>query len=273
MNPLLAVTQMTSTNDEQQNYDAAKILVEKAALKGAKLICLPENFAFLGENNEESRLHAMPLNSQKLRSYVELAKKYHIWLSLGGFLEKSESDSQFFNTHIIVDNTGQVKAIYRKIHLFSTDITNRLSLDESKLVNSGNQISVVHSPVGILGLSVCYDLRFSGLYWSLLKKNAQVMLIPAAFTSTTGKAHWEILLRARAIETQSYVVAAAQIGIHNKNRRTHGHAMIVDPWGTIIAQCGEEMGLAFAEIDLQYLATIRQRIPVQKHHRPDIYNT
>jgi deaminated glutathione amidase len=268
--PMLAVVQMTATEDISYNFDVCQSLIQKAARFSAKLVCLPENFAFIGENSNRNKEIAEPLQGELLKSYCLLAKKNQVWLSLGGFLEKSVSQ-QIFNTHVIVDNTGEIKATYRKVHLFSIDISNNALLDESKTITSGEELVAVQSPVGLLGLSICYDLRFSALYRTLANIGSQIMLVPAAFTSTTGKAHWETLLRARAIESQSYVAAAAQTGIHNAKRASHGHAMIVDPWGTIVGQCSEGASIALAPIDLDYLAAVRRRIPVLKHQRVDVY--
>ncbi len=267
---MLAALQMTSTENLAHNYDVCQSLIQKAARLGAKLVCLPENFSFLGEDSQQNKQIAEQPKGELLQSYCALAKKNQVWLSLGGFLEISPSQ-QIFNTHIIVDDTGDIKASYRKVHLFSLDMASSSALDESKTITSGDELVVARSPLGILGLSICYDLRFSALYLALANQGAQIMLVPAAFTSTTGKAHWEILLRARAIETQAYVAAAAQTGVHSGKRSSHGHAMIVDPWGNIVAQCSEGDGIALAPIDLDYLAAIRKRIPIFKHQRPDVY--
>lgn len=271
MKKLVAIAQMTSTDNVNKNLLTCEELTKQAALRSAKLLCFPENFAFLGDDCKQSLSKACSLDGSMLKPYLELAAKYKIYLSLGGFLEKCDKDGKTYNTHLIINDQGKVIAVYRKIHLFSLNVESENVLNESKIATSGNEITTVDSPVGILGLSICYDLRFSGLYWSLIKKDAQVLLIPAAFIETTGKAHWEILLRARAIETQSYVVAAAQSGTHNAKRSSYGHAMIVDPWGNIIAQCSEGTGIACAEINLEYLAQVRKRIPVFKDQRPDIY--
>ena len=271
MKKLVAVAQMTSTDDLKKNLKTCQDLTKQAALRGASLISFPENFAFLGDDHKQSLAQACFVNEDLITPYFELAAKYKMFLSLGGFLEKCESTDKTYNTHLIINQSGEICATYRKIHLFSLSVDNASILDESKIATAGSKIITIQSPVGILGLSICYDLRFSGLYWSLVNNKAQVLLIPAAFMETTGKAHWEILLRARAIETQSYVVAAAQCGRHNAKRKSYGHAMIVDPWGNIIAQCSEGTGIACAEIDLDYLNQVRKRIPVFKDQRPDIY--
>ncbi len=270
MKHMLVALQMTATDDINHNYHVCKDLIEKAALLGAKLIALPENFAFLGESAAQNKKIAEPLHGEIFQSYCNLAKEYRIWLSLGGFCEKGD-DGRIFNTHVIVDDAGQIKATYRKVHLFSLDMPTSSLLDESKTISSGEELVIAKSPVGRLGLSICYDLRFSGLYAALANQGAEVILVPSAFTSVTGKAHWEILLRARAIETQCYVVAPAQTGIHNSSRESHGHAMIVDPWGTIVSQCSEGSDIAIASVDLDYLAAVRKRMPILKHQRPDVY--
>lgn len=248
MKPILAVSQLTSTDNAEQNFTLCHALVKEACARGVSLLSFPENFAFLSDKSS-------PLGDDWLKRYCDLAKQYDIWLSLGGFLERDSE--HIYNTHLVVNDKGEITARYHKIHLFSMG-----KLDESKTITAGNNIISTSSPVGELGLSVCYDLRFPELYTSLMRMGAQVLLVPAAFTTTTGKAHWEVLLRARAIENQCYVAAAAQVGVHYPSRKTHGHAMIVDPWGCVVAQCGESMGIACVEIDLEYLAQVRVRIPM-----------
>lgn len=271
MTNLIAVAQMTSTDHVEKNLQTCALLAEDAKARGTTLLCLPENFAYLPAQSEENLKIAEPLDGPLLKQYRNLAKKHQLWLSLGGFQETSPKPSSIFNTHVVVDPAGEIKAAYRKIHLFSLDIPKQPTFDESLTVTPGSQMVLAPSPLGSLGLSICYDLRFGELYQKLTQAGAQVLLVPAAFTDTTGKDHWEVLLRARAIENQCYVVAAAQTGTHHPARRTHGHGMIVDPWGTPIAQCSQGTQIACAEIDLSYLNRIRSQMPVLKHRRPEIY--
>ncbi|MDA0366520.1 MAG: carbon-nitrogen hydrolase family protein [Chloroflexi bacterium] len=268
---LLAVAQMCSTEDCESNFTTCAKLVARAKSRGAALVALPENFAYLAEEDGSAAKVMVPLDDDWPRRYFALAREHGIWICFGGFPERGPDETHAFNAHIVVDDRGAVRDVYRKLHLFDIDLTGGPSLRESKAIAAGDQMVVTGSPVGQLGLSVCYDLRFPELYVSLTQRGAQVLLIPAAFTATTGKAHWEVLLRARAIETQTFVAAAAQWGRHNARRHSHGHAMIIDPWGAILAQCGEGEGLAVAEVDLDYLRDVRRRLPVFDHRRRDVY--
>lgn len=267
----IAVAQMTSTHDVEANFEACRGLVAKAADRGARLVSLPENFAFLGEKDGDVRGFKRPLESELVQRYRALAVEHRVWLSLGGFAESGPDDEHAYNAHLLVDEQGELRAVYRKLHLFDVDLPDGTQLRESNGIAPGNELVVADSPVGKLGLSICYDLRFPELYLSLTKRGAEVLLIPAAFTAPTGKAHWEPLLRARAIENECYVAAAAQFGRHNARRESHGHAMIVDPWGAVIARCSDGTGVAVADVEPDYLAKVRARIPVMRHRRPEVY--
>lgn len=267
----IAVGQMTATDNIDANFKICEALVKEAKEKGAYLLSLPENFAFFAGDDDASLKIAEPLDGPLLARYRKLAKQYKLWLSLGGFQEQCD-EHRYYNTHLIIDDAGDIQATYRKLHLFQLNNTNGgPRYDEAKTVAPGDKLVVTPSPVGMLGLSICYDLRFAEMYIAMAQQGAEIMLIPAAFTYTTGADHWEILLRARAIESQIYVVAAAQIGTHHPHRQTWGHAMIVDPWGSIIAQCSQSQGIATADIDLAYLADVRRRMNVLSHRRSGIY--
>ncbi len=173
----------------------------------------------------------------------------------------------------MINAKGELVDVYRKIHPFDVDIPGGPRLLESKATIGGQKLVVSDTPIGQVGLTICYDLRFAEQYLALTKLGAQVMLVPAAFTLPTGKEHWEALLRARAIETQCYVAAAAQRGTHNSRRESYGHAMIIDPWGSVVAQCTDREDIAVAEIDLDYVASVRTRMPVFEHRHPSIYGT
>jgi predicted amidohydrolase len=265
----LAVTQMTATNDVEKNWQVCRKLVRRAADRGAELVTLPECFAFIGENFDETLAFMRPLDDELIQRYRKLARDTCIWISLGGF--QQHAGDKAANSHIVIDDDGDIRAVYRKIHLFDVDIPGGPKLTESQVTEGGDELVVVDSPVGKLGLCVCYDLRFAEQYVALRKMGAEVILNPAAFTATTGKAHWEVLLRARAIETQCYVAAAAQWGRHNQKRNSHGEAMIVDPWGSVVGRCGEGTGLSVVELDPEYLRDVRQRMPVMEHRRPRVY--
>ena len=270
-NPLMAVCQMTASNRPAENLEIVSELVEQASRQCASLLVLPECFAFMGEKDREVLGIAEDLDGPLLRGFTRLAKDHGLWVAFGGFPEKGPDQDHCYNTHVLVDDSGTIQATYRKIHLFDVDIPGGPRLLESNGTAPGKHIVTAESPVGKLGLTICYDLRFSELYLALAKLGAEVLLAPAAFTLTTGKEHWEVLLRARAIEAQCYVAAAAQRGRHNDRRHSYGHAMIVDPWGSVVAQVPDKTGVALAEVDLAHLKSVRERMPVMKHRRPDIY--
>jgi deaminated glutathione amidase len=270
MKILVAVAQMTSTANKDSNLNKSEHLIKNAAKLGVKFLSLPENFAFLGDDAVKA---AEDIDGESIPRLKKCAKKYGIWLSLGGFQEKIPGlKDKIYNSHIIINDHGEVVAKYHKIHLFSANISDNI-YDETSSVLPGDKAICLITPFFTLGLSICYDIRFSSLYSILRDNGAEVLLVPAAFTEVTGKSHWEVLLRARAIETQCYVMAAAQIGNHNGNRKTHGHAMIVDPWGCVVAQCGEASDLAMAEIDMAFLNNVRTKMPVWEHRRTFYYDS
>ncbi|ESQ38712.1 hypothetical protein EUTSA_v10028848mg [Eutrema salsugineum] len=232
----VAAAQMTSVNDLMANFATCSRLVQEAASAGAKLICFPENFSYMGEKSGDSVQIAEALDGPVMQRYCSLARDSNIWLSLGGFQERFD-DTHLCNTHVVIDAAGMIQKTYQKMHLFDVDVPGGSSYKESSFTVPGTKIVSVESPIGCLGLTVCYDLRFPKIYQQLrFDQNAQVLLVPSAFTTVTGEAHWEILLRARAIETQCYVIAAAQAGKHNEKRESYGDTLIIDPWGTVIGR-------------------------------------
>lgn len=265
MKTLVAVAQMTATDDRTKNLTIIESLIERAALLGAKFLSLPENFAFMAPDSGPGR--AEELTGPTLTKLRALAVRHHIWLSLGGFQEKIAGENKIYNTHVVLDPGGSMVAKYRKIHLFSVCLPTGAVYEEHLSVKAGQEVVAFSCPYFTGGLSICYDLRFSELFWALRERGAELIFVPAAFTETTGKAHWEVLLRARAIETQSYIAAAAQIGENSAGRFTYGHAMIVDPWGVVLAQCGAANDLAMAEIDTDYCARLRRGMPFSEHRR------
>ncbi|PON91518.1 Carbon-nitrogen hydrolase [Trema orientale] len=286
----VAAAQMTSGNDLASNFATCSRLVKfvgcvdsfdkmgiefehekEAASAGAKLVCFPEDFAFVGAKDEDRLRIAEPLNGPIMQQYCSLARESSIWLSLGGFREKGPDDKHLYNTHVVIDDAGNIKSTYRKIHLFDVDIPGQSSYKESDTTVAGENIVAVESPIGQLGLTVCYDVRFPELYQQLrFQHEAQILLVPAAFTVVTGQAHWESLLRARAIETQCYVIAAAQTGRHNDERQSYGKTIIIDPWGTIVSRLPDRLstGITVADIDFSLLDSIRTRMPISKHRKP-----
>ncbi|XP_023345807.1 nitrilase and fragile histidine triad fusion protein NitFhit isoform X2 [Eurytemora carolleeae] len=247
----VAVCQMTSTNDLQANYEQASGLVEKAAARGVKMVFLPEAFDFIGESGAESLKLAQSLTGDTLRQFQDLAEKNKVWISLGGFHQKD--GDKMLNTHILVDSEGGLVETYDKAHLFDVEIPGKIRLKESDYVNPGKLApKPVPTPIGSLGLGICYDIRFPELSSGLRAQGAEILTYPSAFTVPTGMAHWKPLLQARAIENQCYVIAAAQTGQHNVKRSSYGHAMILDPWGTVLAEC-------------------RTNMPVNQHRRSDLF--
>nr|XP_023030185.1 nitrilase and fragile histidine triad fusion protein NitFhit [Leptinotarsa decemlineata] len=276
----VAVCQFTATNDKSENLTTVQNLVSDAVREKARMVFLPEASDYMASDKNESKSLSESLDGPLMKAYKEIAAQNKIWLSIGGFHEKID-DNTIYNSHIIIDDVGEIKTIYRKVHLFDVTIPEKkIFLRESDINVSGSQIlPPIDTPAGALGLAICYDLRFPELSTLQTKLGANILTYPSAFTSSTGRAHWEVLLRARAIENQCYVIAAAQYGRHNKKRVSYGHAMIVDPWGNIKAECpkySEEMetnqSIAFAEIDCEYMNKIRQEMPVQQHRRNDLYN-
>jgi len=270
-----AVCQMTTTHDVKENINQADSLIKGAAKMGADMVFLPEAFDFIGRNSRETLELAQTIEGNTIRTFQDLAVENKVWLSLGGFHQKiCEEDTKLCNSHVIISNCGHLVQTYHKTHLFDVEIPGKFRLKESDYVSAGMKISPpVDTPLGKLGLSICYDLRFPELNISLRKQGAQILTYPSAFTIPTGMAHWKPLLQARAIESQCYVVAAAQTGRHNDKRSSYGHAMIVDPWGTVVAECREGINFALAEIDLQYLNKIRRDMPVMEQRRPDLYGS
>ncbi|GLC72751.1 hypothetical protein PLESTF_001289500 [Pleodorina starrii] len=263
----IAVGQMTATGDQAANFATCERLA-KAAAAGCRMLFLPECFSFIGESQPESVAAAQPLDGPLMGQYRQLARSVGLWMSLGGFQEVGPDPQHIYNTHVVLDSSGELVAQYRKIHLFDVDVPNGPILMESRSTAPGNEAVVVDTPAGRLGLTTCYDLRFPELFAHLTwERGAQILAVPSAFTVVTGAAHWEVLLRARAIECQSYVVAAAQAGRHNTKRESYGDALIVDPWGTVVARLTDPRvtGIAVAEVDPALLARTRERMPCQLH--------
>ncbi len=273
----VAAIQMTSTDDIAVNLAAASRLVQDAAAQGAQLVGLPENFAFLGSDRDHRLAIAEPLAAMQdasgsfpgpiLGAMMALARQVQAHLLLGGFPERGRVPTQIRNTAVLLAPDGEIAALYRKIHLFDVDLPGGTRFRESEAVEAGDDVVVAPFPWGGLGLSICYDLRFPELYRRQAAAGARVLTVPSAFTAETGKDHWHVLLRARAIENQAYVLAPAQFGLHGGQRRSYGHALIVDPWGTVLAECGDHPGAALADLDFAYQDDVRARLPCLAHRR------
>ncbi|XP_059805874.1 deaminated glutathione amidase isoform X2 [Hypanus sabinus] len=274
---LIGVGQMTASADKEHNFQQCQELVKIGAARGVHMLFLPEAFDYITPSTEETLHLAEGLDGELIERYRQLARESRLWLSLGGFHERGphwDQDRRVYNTHLLLDDSGQTVGLYRKTHLFDVDLPGQVSLKESSFTIPGPQIELpVTTPIGKIGLAICYDLRFPEISRTLADAGAEILTFPSAFTLTTGMAHWETLLRSRAIETQCYVVAAAQTGRHNDRRLSFGHSMVVDPWGCVLAQCGQGLGLCCAEIDLDYLQQVRQQMPVTQHRRCDLYGS
>jgi len=271
---LVAAAQMSSQDDVGKNLARAGELVEEAAARGARLVLLPENFAYMG--TEEGRLEVAeaidgPERGPIVKSLARAAQKSGVHVIAGGMPERSADPKRPHNASIVVAPDGALVARYRKIHLFDVDVGDGHAYRESANTSAGNEAPAVVDIGGFrVGLSICYDLRFPELYRKLSDRGAEVITVPAAFTLATGKDHWHVLLRARAIEAQAYVVAAAQWGTHPRGRRTYGKSLVADPWGEIIAQRSEGEGIVLATIDRAYLRHVRQSLPSLTHRRPNV---
>ncbi len=263
---LAAVVQLTSTSDGERNLKLAEYWIRQAAAAGANLVVTPENTNYLGPHTEKVRL-AERLDGPTVAFFAKLSAELNLHLLLGSFNEKSPTPGRCFNTSVLLDPRGEVVGTYRKIHLFDVDVSPQVSFVESSTVQPGTSLTVVDTSLGKLGLSICYDLRFGELYRALVDREAELITIPSAFTKPTGEAHWEILVRARAIESQAWVLAAGQVGHHDDGglRESFGQSMIVDPWGRVVAQVEDGPGMAVGEVDLALVRQVRQSIPVQAH--------
>ena len=257
---------MTSTTEVERNLSAAEALVEQAAARGAVFVGLPENFAFLRSEGQPAP-EPQDLDGPWVRRMASLARRLRVTLLLGSLPERVPGDTRVRNTSVLLGPDGGTIAVYRKIHLFDIDLPGMEHLKESKAVAPGEEIVVAESAIGPVGLSICYDVRFPELYRELAHRGARVLCVPAAFTARTGKAHWEVLLRARAIENLAYVLAPAQVGEHGGGRASHGQAMIVDPWGAVVAQVPDGEGIALAELDFERLERLRRELPALRHAR------
>lgn len=277
----VAAIQMVSTADIDANLEAAAALTAGAVEQGAQLVLLPENFAVLDGGPLACRAERQGDPAAPLQRFaMDLASRHRIYLAAGTLPlntrpgndsqpgEPEPTDGRVRAASLLYGPDGTLLARYDKIHLFDVQVDDKqASYSESLSFEPGDQLVAVDTVLGKVGMSVCYDLRFPELYRRLLAMQAELLLVPSAFTRVTGKAHWEVLLRARAIENQCYVIAANQGGVHNATRETYGHSMIVSPWGEILARVEEGPGVAVADIDLDGMNGLRQRMPVIDHRR------
>ena len=265
----VALIQNSAERDMAPSIAALEPLIRAAARDGGELIQLtemctmmePDDSAVLAKAKSEA-------DDPGLATFRRLAAELRRWIHVGSLLIRDPGQTRVANRAFVIDGEGKIRARYDKIHLFDVAIGDGQSYQESAMVAPGGKAVIAATPWGLLGLSVCYDLRFPQLYRALAKADASFLTIPAAFTHTTGTAHWHVLQRARAIETGCFVIAPAQCGLHENKRRTYGHSLIVDPWGKILAEGDEEPGVFIAEIDPAKVAEARARVPALTHDRP-----
>ncbi len=265
----VAVIQMVSGADWQANLQEAAALIAEAAGQGAELVLLPENFAVFNTSQLIERGRSEQTEAGPIRQFMaDQARRHNIWLVGGSVPVLNPAGDRVRASCFVIDNQGGERARYDKLHLFDVDVAdNQAAYRESDQIEPGEEIVLVDTPVGRLGLTICYDLRFPLLYQELVDQGAELISVPAAFTRVTGEAHWELLLRARATETQCFVLAADQGGKHNERRETWGQSMIVDPWGQVLAQQASGSGVVMADIDRNQLQELRASMPVQQHRR------
>ncbi len=265
-----AVVQLTSRQNVAENLEACAAGCAEAARQGAQLCALPENFAFMGPERGKLAL-AEPLDEKNpgpiLARMAALAREHRFHLLCGGFPERGTTPGKCLNASVLIGPDGHVLGVYRKMHLFDVSIPGRAEYRESEVFEGGPGPMVVQTGLGPIGLSVCYDLRFPELYRAESRGGARIIAVPSAFTAHTGAAHWHVLVRARAIENQCFVLAPNQSGTHTEKVVTYGHSLIVDPWGAVLAEVPDGPGVAVADLDLAQQDKVREELPALAHRR------
>lgn len=261
---IFAAVQIKTTNNYEENLGKALKFIEQAADNGAKVVALPETFAFIGEPKDNIYKYKQELTGELLVLLGKLAQEKKIYLLAGSIHEIIKGNEKTYNTSILFAPTGKMIETYRKIHLFDASFLGEGK--ESKKFESGDpeQLPLVETEFGKFGLTVCHDLRFPEMYRKLTIQGADIIFVPSAFVMQTGKDHWEVLLRARAIENQVYIVAPGQFGKHNENKESYGNSMIIDPWGKVIARASDMEGVIYGDIDLTYLKYVRSQLETIK---------
>ena len=266
MTYLAAAIQMNAGPDKAANLERAERLVRVGAARGANIVALPEVFNWRGKRNDQAAA-AETLDGESLTLMSRLACELQVHIVAGSMTEYIAGDSRCYNTSALLGPDGKQIAVYRKIHLFDIDLPGRVTVRESDTKLAGADVVTGATPLGAIGLSICYDLRFPELYRRLTFAGAQIISVPSAFTFPTGEAHWEPLIRARAIENQAYVIAPAQFGPNVYGYSDYGNSMIVDPWGRVLARAADQEGVVVAPIDLEYQERVRRELPALKHAR------
>ena len=265
----IGVLQMTSGVSPDANATILVDAVARSAAAGAEMLFTPEMSGLLDSDGQRANLSIVTENEDTVLARVRAAARdAGIWVHLGSLAVRHETGTRFSNRAFVIGSDGIVRARYDKMHLFDVDLATGESWRESSRYIAGDAPTVVQTPVGVLGLAICYDMRFPSLFQALSNAGATVLSVPASFTVPTGQAHWHVLLRARAIENAAFVIASAQVGHHEDGRSTYGHSLVIDPWGNILLDMGEKPGLAFVEIDRSAIEEVRRRIPVLRHRRP-----
>jgi predicted amidohydrolase len=260
---------MSSQDDKAANLERAEALVAQAAAWGPDLVVLPELWTYLGPRKRHAEV-AEPIPGETSELLGRLASRYRFWLVGGSYLESVEGSDRFHNTSLAISPDGEIVARYRKLHLFDVEVEGKL-YQESATMAPGSDAVVAQLGRATVGLSICYDLRFPELYRRLAARGARLVTVPAQFQMDTGRDHWEVLLRARAIENQVYVLAAAQCGTHPPTLQSYGNAMVVDPWGTVRARAGYREGVVVADLDFGEQERLREAFPVLRHRREDVF--
>ena len=265
----IGLAQMNSQDSRDKNLLSAETLVRKLAGEGAELVMLPEHFSFIGPDQQKRRMAEPIESSPSLERIRSCAAELKIHIHLGSFLEKD--GDKVFNTAVVVDSSGKVIAKYRKIHLFDVEVPGGRTYLESDTISPGQETALFAIGDFVFGLATCYDLRFPELFRSLVARGANTLLLPAAFTQQTGRDHWEVLLRARAVENQCWVAAAGQWGAAPPHHASYGRSMVIDPWGIVIAQAMDGVSTVTAELNLDTLQSIRTTFPALKHVRRNLF--
>lgn len=265
---IVACIQTNSKPDPIENISEVTEMIRSAATEGADLITTPEIVGMFEPNRESALSKAQPEDSHEvLAAFRDLASQVGKWILIGSISIKISSN-KLSNRSFLIDSNGDIIARYSKIHMFDVQVGDGSTYQESKTYEPGDQAVVANTPWGVVGLTICYDIRFPNLYRDLAQSGAKLIFVPSAFTQVTGEAHWHVLQRARAIENGCFIVSPAQVGIHSRGRQTYGHSLIVAPWGEILADGGTDIGILLAELDLKQADTARAKVPSLGHDRP-----
>lgn len=265
-----AACQMDSQDDKQENIDRALGFVDDAAAAGADFVALPEMMSYIGPKDRYPEV-AESVDGELVQQFADKAREHDVYVHTGSFFERIPGSERVYNTSVLLGPEGNLLGTYRKVHLFDIEIDGDVEFEESARVAPGDEAVTVETDLATFGLSICYDLRFPVLYQTLAHRGANVLLVPSAFTMFTGKDHWEPLLRARAIETQSYVIAPGQIGDKPSAPQTYGRTMIVDPWGNVVSKAKDQPETITATLDFDYLDETRRELQSLRHARSDVY--